>query len=187
MISQMQLSLKQLRLDNVLLRLYRDDLQKRDSVLTDLRDERDALQGYADQMEGLLTTEQGKAIHAQLLLDLRDYFAMHQRFLDALELGQYDQAVSFSEPNGGMTLAAMKLNDNIEQLNNRTIQKHIDASSKANGTYNTSRITTLVSIVIALLATVLLAALFTRSLTGPIAHALDVAQRIAANDFSKDI
>jgi methyl-accepting chemotaxis protein len=38
-----------------------------------------------------------------------------------------------------------------------------------------------------LLATVLLAALFTRSLTGPIAHALDVAQRIAANDFSKDI
>lgn len=186
-IGQMQLSLRQIRLDNALLRLYRDDTQKRDPVLTDVKAARDALQGYADQMGGLLTTEQGRAIHAQLMLNLRDYFGMHQRFLDALAQGQYDQAASFSAPDGGMTLAAVKLNDSIDQLSKRTDQKTINAGNKARDAYSTSRITALIAIVIALLATVVLAALFTRSLSGPIARALSVAERIAANDFSKSI
>jgi methyl-accepting chemotaxis protein len=186
-ISQMQLSLRQIRVDNAMLHFYRGDTQSSDPLLTDLKASRDALQRYADQMQGLLTTEQGKAIHAQLLLNLRDFFSLHQRFLDAWMQGQYEQAANFSAPNGGMTLAAIRLNDNIEKLSERTDRKTIDAGNKASVSYENSRLTTLIAIAVTLLATAVLAVLFTRSLSRPIARALSVAQRIAANDLSKDI
>ncbi|WP_414058557.1 methyl-accepting chemotaxis protein [Pseudomonas sp. HR96] len=61
------------------------------------------------------------------------------------------------------------------------------SAAAADQTYQQSRNVTIAAVVVALAATLLLAGLFTRSLTAPIADALAVAEQIARNDFSHSI
>jgi methyl-accepting chemotaxis protein len=112
---------------------------------------------------------------------------VHARFLDAVEQQRNDVVNSLVSASGEMTLAAEGLNKVIAQATQLTDQKVTATALAADATYVQARNITVATIVVALLATLTLAGLFTRSLSAPIAKALSVAERIAANDFSQPV
>lgn len=86
-----------------------------------------------------------------------------------------------------MTLAAEQLTKDIAEVSRLVDLKVAESDATADATYAQARDVTIAAIVLALAATLALAALFTRSLTDPIAKALTIAEQIATNDLSKNI
>ncbi len=148
---------------------------------------REDLQNNISKLQPLLSSEEGQGIYSDMQAALVKYLAVHARFLDAVEQKRDDVVDSLVTVNGDMTLAANALNKVIAQAVKLTDEKVAATAQAANATYEKARNVTVITIVVALLATFTLAALFTRSLSAPIARALSVAERIAANDFSHPV
>jgi methyl-accepting chemotaxis protein len=148
---------------------------------------RDDLQGNVNKLKALLPSAEGQKIYADLQAALASYLSVHGRFLDAVEQKRNDVVNSLVSASGEMTQAADSLNKVIAQASQLTDQKVTATALAANATYVQARNVTLATIVVALLATLTLAGLFTRSLSAPIAKALSVAERIASNDFSHPV
>jgi len=113
----------------------------------------------------------------------------------------YDQLLNQFEPllrNGDSTAAAALINTTIRPLTNE-LEGQIDslvalndhgaaAAGKAAGAvYTSSRAWVIGLIVVAVLATIVLAVLLVRSITKPIAEAVAIAQRIARKDLTEQI
>jgi methyl-accepting chemotaxis protein len=148
---------------------------------------REDLQGNVNKLRPLLTTVEGEKVYTDLQAALTRYLGVHARFLDAVEQQRNDVVNSLVSASGEMTLAAEGLNKVIAQATQLTDQKVTATALAADATYVQARNITVATIVVALLATLTLAGLFTRSLSAPIAKALSVAERIAANDFSQPV
>ncbi|HXQ99539.1 MAG TPA: methyl-accepting chemotaxis protein [Pseudomonas sp.] len=148
---------------------------------------REDLQGNVNKLRPLLTTVEGQKVYTDLQAALTRYLGVHARFLDAVEQQRNDVVNSLVSASGEMTLAAEALNKIIAQATQLTDQKVTATALAADATYVQARNITVATIVVALLATLTLAGLFTRSLSAPIAKALSVAERIAANDFSQPV
>ena len=119
--------------------------------------------------------------------NLMAYLGVHSRFLDAVAQKREDIINAMTLPTGEMTLAADLLSKDITEVSRLANLKMTESDAIADKNYSQSRNVTIAAIVVALAATLALAALFTRSLVAPIAKALAVAQQIAANDLSKPI
>jgi methyl-accepting chemotaxis protein len=148
---------------------------------------REELQSNANKLQPLLVTAEGQRIYADLQSALSTYLGVHTRFLDAVEQKRADVINALVSASGEMTMAAEALNKVIAQATQLTDQKVAATALTANATYVQARNITVATIVVALLATLTLAGMFTRSLSAPIAKALVVAERIAANDFSHPV
>jgi methyl-accepting chemotaxis protein len=148
---------------------------------------REELQSNANKLQPLLVTAEGQRIYADLQSALSTYLGVHTRFLDAVEQKRADVINALVSASGEMTMAAEALNKVIAQATQLTDQKVAATALTADATYVQARNITVATIVVALLATLTLAGMFTRSLSAPIAKALAVAERIAANDFSHPV
>jgi methyl-accepting chemotaxis protein len=148
---------------------------------------REELQSNANKLQPLLVTAEGQRIYADLQSTLSTYLGVHTRFLDAVEQKRADVINALVSASGEMTMAAEALNKVIAQATQLTDQKVAATALTADATYVQARNITVATIVVALLATLTLAGMFTRSLSAPIAKALVVAERIAANDFSHPV
>ncbi len=145
---------------------------------------REDLKANIAKLQPLLNSEKGKGIYSDMQAALGTYLGVHGQFLQAVEQKRDDVVNSLVTSTGDMTMAANALNKVIAQAVQLTDEKVLATTQAANATYVQARNVTIITIVVALLATFLLAALFTRGLSVPIARALNVAERIAANDFS---
>ena len=145
------------------------------------------LQTHVDTMKPLISSDQGKALFADLQTAVANYLSVHTRYIDAVGQKREDQITALSAPSGELTQAADGLNKVILRISDMTDAKGKAATEASTATYNQSRNVTIIAIIVSLIATLLLAARFTRSLTAPIAKALAVAEGIAANDFSRPV
>lgn len=145
------------------------------------------LQNNANRLQPLMKSAEGQKVYADLQAALATYLGVHARFLDAVEQKRTDAINALVSASGEMTVAADALNKVIAQATQLTDQKVTATALAADATYVQARNITLATIVVALLATLVLAAVFTRSLSAPIATALGVAERIAGNDFSQPV
>lgn len=148
---------------------------------------REELQGNANKLQSLMTTPDARKVYTDLQATLATYLGVHTRFLDAVEQKRNDVVNSLVSADGEMTIAADALNKVIAQAN-QLIDERVTATAQvADATYVQARNVNIGTIVVALLATLALAGIFTRSLSVPIAKALSVAERIAGNDFSQPV
>jgi methyl-accepting chemotaxis protein len=148
---------------------------------------RSALETDVRKLKPLLVTEQGLQAYASMDRNMSNYLAVHGRYLDAVTQKRDEVVSALTQSTGEMTLAAEQLTKDIAQVSSLVDQWVTLTAAAADQTYSQSRNVTIAAILVALIATLVLAALFTRSLTTPIAKALAVAEQIAANDFSKPI
>ena len=145
------------------------------------------LETHVRSLKALVATDAGKKVYTEIESDLAVYLAVHTRFLDAVRNKREDVIASLTSATGEQTLAANKLNKDVDELGRLAHEGMARLDESADRSYDQARYVTIAAIVVALLATVGLAALFTRSLASPIAKALAVAEQIAANDLSKPV
>jgi methyl-accepting chemotaxis protein len=145
------------------------------------------LEADTQKLKPLLITERGQAAYSDMESHMRAYLAVHSRYLDAVAQKRDDLISSLTAPSGEQTQAANALAKDIATITHLADLKSAESDVRADDTYAQTRNVTIAAIIIALAATLGLAALFTRSLVAPIAKALAVAEQIAANDLSKPI
>jgi methyl-accepting chemotaxis protein len=145
------------------------------------------LEADTQKLKPLLLTERGQAAYSDMESHMRAYLAVHSRYLDAVAQKRDDLISSLTAPSGEQTQAANALAKDIATITHLADLKSAESDVRADDTYAQTRNVTIAAIIIALAATLGLAALFTRSLVAPIAKALAVAEQIAANDLSKPI
>jgi methyl-accepting chemotaxis protein len=148
---------------------------------------RTSLETDIRKLKALLTTEAGKQTYVAMEADMTGYLAVHTRFLEAVTQQREDVIKALTVSGGEMTQAADRLGKDIAEISRLLDLKIAESDATADQNYAQSRNVTIIAILVALIATLVLAALFTRSLTAPIAKALMVAEQIAANDLSKPI
>jgi methyl-accepting chemotaxis protein len=185
-IEQIKTDLVTIRLGNTGLRAATNaDGAKRQ--LERISQARGSLEADVRKLKPLLTTEAGLKAFSTMERNLTAYLGVHGRFLEAVDQKREDVINSMTATTGEMTQAAELLSKDIAEVSRLANLKMAESDAMADQTYSQSRNVTIAAIVIALAATLALAALFTRSLVAPIAKALAVAQQIAANDLSKPI
>ena len=138
-------------------------------------------------LKPLLVTEQGLAAYDVMARNLSAYLEVHARYLQAVAQKREDIITAMTQPGGEQTRAADVLAKDIATVSQLAHQKMENSDAAADDTYAQARLVVITAILIALIATLLLATLFTRSLMAPIQQALAVAQQIAANDLGKPI
>jgi methyl-accepting chemotaxis protein len=185
-IAQIESDLLTIRLGNTNLRTAATPqaLEIANSRITKGRSE---LETHVKNLKPLMSTEEGKQAYAQMERDLTAYLAVHSRYLDAVKQNREDIVTALTQATGEQTLAANKLGADITEISRLADLKAARSDEVADQSYSQSRNVTIAAIVLALVATLVLAALFTRSLVAPIATALAVAEQIAGNDLSKPI
>jgi methyl-accepting chemotaxis protein len=185
-IEQIKNDLLTIRLGNTGLRAAQT-AQDADRSRERISQARNSLDTDIHKLKPLMVTQTGQNVYNALEANLTAYLAIHSSFLDAVTQKREDVIKGLTISTGEMTLAADRLSKDIAEISRLADIKIADSDALADKTYSESRSVTIAAIVIALIATVGLAALFTRSLVAPISKALAVAQQIAANDLSKPI
>ncbi|MEQ7918688.1 methyl-accepting chemotaxis protein [Xanthomonas sp. WHRI 1810A] len=158
-----------------------------DSSLARINQGRSVLDADVKRLKPLLLTETGQAAYQEMERDMLAYLAVHSRFLDAVAQNRDDLITAMTQPTGEQTQAADLLAKDIATISHLAKLKMERSNTEADDTYDQARNVVIAAILIALVATLALAAVFTRSLVAPIAKALTVAQQIASNDLSKPI
>ncbi len=175
-----------IRLGNTSLRAAQDagNIEAAQKRITQGRSD---LQTDTAKLKPLLVSERGLAAYSSMEAHMQAYLAVHSRFLEAIANKRDDIVTSMTAPSGEQTQAADALAKDIAEISRLADLKSAESDARADDTYAQTRNVTIAAIIVALAATLGLAALFTRSLVAPIAKALAVAEQIAANDLSKPI
>ena len=185
-IDQLRNDMLSIRLYNGSLRLAKDSASAA-SAEQRIQKARTDLTSNLEVLRPLLISEKGQAAYASLRQAAQAYLGVHDRYLAAVRAGQEDTISVLTSSTGEMTLAADRVQELIQILNNLIDGKVKREDANANATYTQAKDVTIIVIVLALAATFTLAMLFTRSLVAPLTRALGVAERIAANDFSQAV
>lgn len=185
-IDQLRNDMLSIRLYNGSLRLAKDSASAA-SAEQRIQKARTDLTSNLEVLRPLLISEKGQAAYASLRQAAQAYLGVHDRYLAAVRAGQEDTISVLTSSTGEMTLAADRVQELIQILNDLIDGKVKREDANANATYTQAKDVTIIVIVLALAATFTLAMLFTRSLVAPLTRALGVAERIAANDFSQAV
>ncbi|KAA8718485.1 methyl-accepting chemotaxis protein [Pseudomonas cannabina] len=158
---------------------------RKTKALNDIQQSRSLIAGFSDALGKLIVTPQGREAFGELTKANGDYQVTQDRYLALVAAGNLEAAVLIS--NGEMKNSADQVENTLKKLiaiNDGKAEKAGDAADTA---YQQTLWLVGIFIAVGVITTLLLAWLYTRSLTGPIGESLSIAQRIAGNDLSKDI
>ncbi|MCP1463270.1 methyl-accepting chemotaxis protein [Pseudomonas sp. S3E17] len=158
--------------------------ERRTKALSDIQQARQLIDQYLQSLRKLIVTVQGKEAFERLREAQDEYSKAQDQYLASVAAQQLDTAVSIS--NGMMKDAADQVEVSLKNLISVNEGKAKKAGQDADDIYQQTVMTVSVFLLVSVTASVLLAWLYTRSLTVPINESLVIAQRIAANDLSQD-
>nr|WP_223449572.1 MULTISPECIES: methyl-accepting chemotaxis protein [unclassified Pseudomonas] len=150
-----------------------------------LNAQRQELQKRLNDHKTLLSSDQERAMLDSLNAAVAKYLAILDQILAQIDAGQDEQA--YARLNSELAPQGIVLDKVLESMISFNQQGADTAADAAALMYQRAQWIVGTIIVIALLATLLLAWLLTRSITTPINQALQVARRIAAGDLSGQI
>ena len=150
-----------------------------------LNAQRQELQKRLNDHKTLLSSDQERAMLDSLNTAVAKYLAILDQILAQIDAGQDEQA--YARLNSELAPQGIVLDKSLESMISFNQQGADTAADAAALMYQRAQWIVGTIIVIALLATLLLAWLLTRSITTPINQALQVARRIAAGDLSGQI
>ncbi|NVZ67314.1 MCP four helix bundle domain-containing protein, partial [Pseudomonas gingeri] len=132
-----------------------------------------------------LISPEGKAAFNELEASIRDFNAIEEKYLVFINGNDLIGANRFTVTD--VRPGIDKVSSGIQALVKLGEIKAKEAGKAADAVYLQTQVMVSVLIVTSLLATVLLAWLYTRSVTVPLGQSLEIARRIANNDFSQSI
>nr|WP_017254439.1 methyl-accepting chemotaxis protein [Pseudomonas tolaasii] len=162
-----------------------DESRVRDTSKSLITRQRSELQTLLEHHEELLSGDEERVMFKQLNADVNTYVTIVAQMVDLVDKDQQQDAIdlltSRLAPQG--TVLNKSLEDMIS-FNQQGVQNAADSAAQM---YSSAQWVVGLIILCALVATLLLAWLLTRSITAPIAQALTVARTIAAGDLSQPV
>ena len=134
--------------------------------------------------EKLISSSQERAIYEQLQQALAKYFSVQSQMTTLVNKGQFDEAVALSK--GNVRVYARDVSGFLAELVKLNRQGALDASTSSGTAYEDAFGIITVGLVVAILATVVLATLLTKSIVQPLGQAVRIAEQVAAGDLSRD-
>lgn len=158
--------------------------ERKTKALSDIQQSQQVIDQYSQSLTALIVTPQGREAFERLRETKSEYSKAQDQYLAAVAAQQMETAVSIS--NGLMKDAADRVEASLNNLISVNENKAKKAGRDADDIYQQTQIMVGVFLVVSVAASLLLAWLYTRSLTVPINESLVIARRIAANDLSQD-
>ncbi|MEE4911096.1 methyl-accepting chemotaxis protein [Pseudomonas alliivorans] len=174
-----------IRGNNARLRNPLEPQERRAKALNDIKQSRGLIADYSNSLGKLIVTPQGREGFDALNKANADYQVNQDRYLASIAAGDLETAVAIS--NNEMKNAADQVESSLKNLIGINDKKAERAGDNAESAYSQTLWLVGIFIAVGVTTTLLLAWLYTRSLTGPIGDSLKIAERIAANDLSKNI
>ncbi len=150
-----------------------------------INDKRQALLKRFDEQAALLSSDQERAMLDNLKQGVAKYLSLVDQIVARLDAGHESQ--TFEHLNAELSAQGSLVDKTLESIISFNQQGADAAADAAQSLYERAQWIVGSIIVIALLATLLLAWALTRSITTPINHALSAARRIADGDLSGQI
>ncbi|WP_449121977.1 methyl-accepting chemotaxis protein [Pseudomonas viridiflava] len=174
-----------IRGNNARLRNPLEPQDRKTKALSDIKQARVLIADYSNSLSKLIVTPQGREAFDALNKANADYQVNQDRYLASVAAGDLDTAVAIS--NNEMKSAADQVESSLKNLIGINDKKAERAGDTAESAYSQTLWLVGIFIAVGVATTLFLAWLYTRSLTGPIGESLKIAERIAANDLSKNI
>lgn len=185
LLGQLDREFVSIRGNNARLRNPVEPQDRKTKALSDIQQSRQLIGTYLQALGALIVTPKGREAYQMFVEAQRGYTAAQDLYLTAIASGQLETAVALS--NNQMKDAATAVEKSIASLIEVNDGKAKKAGADADAAYQQTLLIVGLFIAVAVAASVLLALMYTRSLTRPIGESLEIAERIAANDLSKDI
>ncbi|NVZ88524.1 methyl-accepting chemotaxis protein [Pseudomonas yamanorum] len=165
--------------------LTTDESRVRDNSKNLITRQRGDLEELLNRHETLLSNEQERDLLKQLKANVVTYMKIVAQMIQLVDQDQQQNAMDLL--NSRLAPQGMVLNKSLEDMITFNQKGVEDAAESAAQMYTSAQWVVGSIIVTALLATLLLAWLLTRSITAPIGQALTVARTIASGDLSRPI
>ena len=162
-----------------------DESRIRDNSKSLITRQRSELQTLLEHHETLLSNDQERELLKQLKVNVNSYLNLVGQIVTLVDGDQQQDAIDLL--NTRLAPQGVVLGKSLESLitfNQSGVESAVDAAAR---TYSSALWVVGLIIVFALIATLALAWLLTRSITAPISQALTVARTIAAGDLSQPI
>jgi methyl-accepting chemotaxis protein len=173
------------RNDNANLRNPLETEEVNASGLAEITALRAGTQDKMKRLSGLMVSSKDRALLDELQIDIQAFNAIEDEYLDLIKANDLIGANRFTVTD--VRPGIDKVSSGIQALVELGQIKAREAGKAADAVYLQTQVMVSVLIVTSLLATVLLAWLYTRSVTVPLGQSLAIARRIANNDFSQSI
>ncbi|WP_371913936.1 methyl-accepting chemotaxis protein [Pseudomonas sp. 35 E 8] len=162
-----------------------DESRIRDNSKVQITRQRVELQTLLDHHKTLLSGDEEGELLKQLDVNVHAYLSLVGQIIALVDKDQQQEAIDLL--NSRLAPQGVALNKSLEDMisfNQNGVEAAADAAAQ---TYSSAQWIVGLIIVFALIATLLLAWLLTRSITAPIGQALIVARTIASGDLSQPI
>ncbi|PHN24759.1 methyl-accepting chemotaxis protein [Pseudomonas sp. ICMP 460] len=159
--------------------------ERKTKALSDIQQSRQMIDQYQQSLKTLIVTARGQEAFERLREAQTEYSKAQDLYLASVAAQQLETAVSIS--NGQMKNAADQVEVALKDLIGINEDKAKKAGQDADDIYEQTVMIVGVFLLVSVTASLILAWLYTRSLTVPINESLAIAQRIAANDLSNDV
>ncbi|SHM91263.1 methyl-accepting chemotaxis protein [Pseudomonas asturiensis] len=174
-----------IRGNNARLRNPLEPQDRKTRALADIQQSRSLISDYSTGLGKLIVTPQGRQAFDEFNKASADYQSTQNSYLASVSGGNLENAVAIS--NNEMKSAADQVEASLKKLIGINELKAQKAGDSADAAYDQTIWLVGIFIAVGVFTTLLLALLYTRSLTVPIGESLEVAERIATNNLSKDI
>jgi methyl-accepting chemotaxis protein len=151
----------------------------------DVRKSRAAVQDLISRLQPLIVTPMGKQNFAELSQTYASYQVVQDQYLALVAAGKLEDAVKLSAE--AMKQAADIVERDIRKLIELNNNKAKKAGDDATRIFEQSKLIVGGFILFSTLAAIVLALMYTRSITSPVSQSLGIAERIAKNDLSEVI
>uniref|UniRef100_UPI0035A58888 methyl-accepting chemotaxis protein n=1 Tax=Pseudomonas cichorii TaxID=36746 RepID=UPI0035A58888 len=143
------------------------------------------IQDALSKLQPLIVTPKGKQKIGELSQNLISYQQLQEKYLSLIASGSLDDAVKLSSES--MKQSADTVERDIKEMIDLNNNKAKKAGEDATEIYNQSKLIVGGFILFSSIAAMVLALMYTRSLTRPISQSLAIAERIAKNDLTEVI
>ena len=151
----------------------------------DVKTSRAAVQDLIARLQPLIVTPMGRQNFAELSQTYASYQGVQDQYLALVAAGKLEEAIKLSAE--GMKQAADIVERDIKKLIELNNNKAKKAGDEATHIFEQSKLIVGGFILVSALAAIVLALMYTRSITSPVGQSLGIAERIAKNDLSEVI
>lgn len=154
-------------------------------VFNDIHGSQELISVHAESLSKLLVTPQGQQAYEEFTQAYDTYAKIQDKFISLAQAEQLEEATELA--GGQMRDAAETVSSILKKLISINEAKALKAGQDAESVYQHTMLIVCLLMLASVGAAILLAFLYTRSLTVPIHDSLRVAECIAANDLSQEV
>jgi methyl-accepting chemotaxis protein len=174
-----------IRGSNARLRNPVEPADRKATALEDVKKSERAIEDLISKLEPLIVTPKGKQLFGELSKVYPEYRTIQEQYMGLINAADIDAAVSLS--SGAMKQSADSVADTIKNLMELNNAKAKKAGDDATVLYEDTKLIVGGFIAASTMAAIILALMYTRSITYPVSQSLIIAERIAKNDLTEVI